>query len=81
MRRINDANKELAEQRQELAEQRQELAQLQDVSETGRPGQRGRDGWVEGPAGRGSFELAMSHYEEAPPQEVLRVIAASKEDA
>ncbi|MCB2223558.1 MAG: elongation factor G [Actinobacteria bacterium] len=31
-------------------------------------------------SGRGSFEMEFDHYEEAPPQEVQRVIEASKED-
>jgi len=31
-------------------------------------------------SGRGSFEMEFAHYEEAPPFEVQRVIAASKED-
>jgi len=31
-------------------------------------------------SGRGSFEMVFAHYEEAPPQEVQRVVAASKED-
>ncbi|MFH1105013.1 MAG: elongation factor G [Actinomycetota bacterium] len=29
-------------------------------------------------SGRGSFEMAMSHYEEAPPNEVQKVIAAAR---
>ncbi|MBU1866658.1 MAG: elongation factor G, partial [Actinobacteria bacterium] len=31
-------------------------------------------------SGRGSFEMAFGHYEEAPPPEVQRVIEASNED-
>ncbi len=31
-------------------------------------------------SGRGSFEMELDHYEEAPPQEVQRVIDAAKED-
>lgn len=31
-------------------------------------------------SGRGSFEMAMDHYEEAPPQEVQKVIAAAAAD-
>jgi elongation factor G len=29
-------------------------------------------------SGRGSFEMVMSHYEEAPPQEAQKVIAAAR---
>jgi len=31
-------------------------------------------------SGRGSFEMAMDHYEEAPPQETQKVVAAAKEE-
>ncbi|MCJ7726047.1 MAG: elongation factor G, partial [Acidimicrobiia bacterium] len=31
-------------------------------------------------SGRGSFEMVFGHYEEAPPQEVQRVVDAAKED-
>ena len=31
--------------------------------------------------GRGSFEIAFSHYEAAPPQEVQKVVAAAKTDS
>ncbi len=31
-------------------------------------------------SGRGSFEMAMSHYEEAPPNEAQKVIAAAQAD-
>ena len=31
--------------------------------------------------GRGSFEIEFSHYEQAPPQEVQKVVAAAKSDA
>ena len=31
-------------------------------------------------SGRGSFEMEMGHYEEAPPQEAQKVIAAAQED-
>lgn len=31
--------------------------------------------------GRGSFEIEFSHYEQAPPQEVQKVVAAAKADA
>jgi elongation factor G len=31
-------------------------------------------------SGRGSFEMAMGHYEEAPPQETQKVVAAAKEE-
>ena len=31
-------------------------------------------------SGRGSFEMAMSHYEEAPPHEAQKVIAAAKSE-
>jgi len=31
-------------------------------------------------SGRGSFEMEMSHYEEAPPYEAQRVIAAAAEE-
>lgn len=31
-------------------------------------------------SGRGAFEMAMSHYEEAPPHETQKVVAASKEE-
>jgi elongation factor G len=29
-------------------------------------------------SGRGSFEMIMDHYEEAPPQETQKVVAAAK---
>jgi elongation factor G len=32
-------------------------------------------------SGRGSFEMEMDHYEEAPPQEAQKVIAAAQEDS
>jgi elongation factor G len=31
-------------------------------------------------SGRGAFEMEMSHYEEAPPYETQKVVAASKEE-
>ncbi len=31
-------------------------------------------------SGRGSFEMVMDHYEEAPPQETQKVVAAAKEE-
>jgi elongation factor G len=31
-------------------------------------------------SGRGVFEMTFDHYEEAPPQEVQRVVEESKED-
>jgi elongation factor G len=31
-------------------------------------------------SGRGAFQMEMSHYEEAPPYEVAKVVAASKEE-
>jgi elongation factor G len=31
-------------------------------------------------SGRGSFEMDMHHYEEAPPQEAQKVIAAARDD-
>ncbi len=31
-------------------------------------------------SGRGSFEMEFARYEEAPPQEVQRVVEAAKED-
>lgn len=31
-------------------------------------------------SGRGTFEMEMSHYEEAPPHEAQRVIAAANSD-
>jgi len=31
-------------------------------------------------SGRGSFEMVMDHYEEAPPHEIQKVVAAAKEE-